>query len=350
MKTVVVAGAVGVIGRAVLAHYERVPEVRLVGLSRHAPDFPTRAEHIAVDLSDAASCAQRLGGLADATHLVYAAYQERPTLSGLVAPNLGMLRNVVDALEAAAPRLEHISLMQGGKAYGCHLGPFVTPARETDARHLPPNFYFDQEDLLRSRAQGARWSWTAFRPEAVCGLAVGNPMNLLMVIAVYATLCKALGAPLEFPGSAASYDALYQVTDGRILARAVEWAGETPSCRGEAFNITNGDYFRWSGMWPRIAASFDMVPGPPRPISLVDTMADKGPLWDEIVRRHGLRPYRYEQIVSWAFGDAILKTPYDNITSTIKARRHGFADCIDTADMFVELLAELRDFGVIPRG
>lgn len=191
--------------------------------------------------------------MSGATHLVYAAYQERPTLAGLIEPNLRILANVVDALERAAHGLEHVTLMQGGKAYGCHLGPFVTPAREDDPRHMPPNFYFDQEDFLRKRASDARWSWTALRPEAVCGIAVSNPMNLLMVIAVYATLCKAIGVPLAFPGSGASYNALYQVTDGRILARAVDWAGRTPACRGEVYNITNGDYFRWSDLWPRIA-------------------------------------------------------------------------------------------------
>jgi NADP-dependent 3-hydroxy acid dehydrogenase YdfG len=38
MKTVVVAGAVGVIGRGVLAHYED-KGVNLVAVSRRAPDF-----------------------------------------------------------------------------------------------------------------------------------------------------------------------------------------------------------------------------------------------------------------------------------------------------------------------
>jgi hypothetical protein len=37
------------------------------------------------------------------------------------------------------------------------------------------------------------------RPEAVCGYAVGNPMNLLMVISVYAAISKELGLPLRFP-------------------------------------------------------------------------------------------------------------------------------------------------------
>jgi hypothetical protein len=66
------------------------------------------------------------------------------------------------------------------------------------------------------------------------------------------------------------------------------------------------------------------------------------------VQQHGLRPYAYQDIVSWKFGDAIFKTTYDNITSTIKARKHGFADCIDTEEMYLELLQQLRDARVIP--
>ena len=59
---------------------------------------------------------------------------------------------------------------------------------------------------------------TVFRPEGVIGYGVGNPMNLLMVIAVYASICRELGQPLRFPGSVAAYDAMYQVTDAELLA------------------------------------------------------------------------------------------------------------------------------------
>jgi nucleoside-diphosphate-sugar epimerase len=348
MKTVVVAGAVGVIGRGVLAHFDDRRDARVVGLSRRSPDFPTRAEHISVDLMNPADCENKLGGLNDVTHLVYAAYQEFPSLSALVAPNLAMLRNFIETVERSSPGLRHVTLMQGGKAYGCHLGPFPTPAREDDPRHMGPNFYYDQEDFLGVRSQGKEWTWTALRPEAVIGIAVGNPMNLLMVIAVYASIARALGLPLTFPGSEASYRALYQVTDARILASATEWAGQTDAARGQVYNITNGDYFRWSRIWPRIASFFNMQAGDPLPFSLREMMADKGPVWEGIVKTHGLRSYRYEQTASWGFGDTILKTPYDNITSTIKARHDGFHDCIDTEQMFLERFEQLIAAKVIP--
>lgn len=348
MKTILVAGAVGVIGRAVLAHYEQQKDVRVIGLSRRRPEFQTRAEHISVDLLDEADTVSKLAGDHNTTHIVYAAYKELPTRHELVAPNLAMLRNVVKAVEQASPSLKHVTLMQGGKAYGCHLGPFPTPAREDDPRHISPNFYYDQEDFLREDSVGKNWSWSALRPEAVCGLAVGNPMNLLMVIAVYATLCRALNLPLTFPGTHTSYNTLYQVTDARILAQATDWAGSTDAARGQVYNITNGDYFRWVRLWPRIAEFFKLPVGAPLPFLMQEMMADKRAIWDGLVRDHGLEPYSYDEIANWNFGDLVLKTPYDNITSTIKARRDGFADCIDTEDMFKEHFTSLIENRIIP--
>ncbi|MBA8837490.1 NAD-dependent epimerase/dehydratase family protein [Ochrobactrum sp. RH2CCR150] len=157
MKTILVAGAVGVIGRAILEHYEQKKDVRVIGLSRRRPEFKTRAEHISVDLLDKADTASKLGTVDGTTHIVYAAYKELPTRHELVAPNLAMLCNIVKTVEQTSPSLQHVTLMQGGKAYGCHLGPFPTPAREDDPRHISPNFYYDQEDFLRVHSVGKQW-------------------------------------------------------------------------------------------------------------------------------------------------------------------------------------------------
>jgi hypothetical protein len=77
-------------------------------------------------------------------------------------------------------------------------------------------------------------------------------------------------------------------------------------------------------------------------------LADKKPVWEAIVRKHGLQPLAYEQVSSWPFADAILRLMDDNITSTIKARRAGFHDRIDTEDMFKSFFANLRKDRVIP--
>src|SRR5205823_3605663 len=102
--------------------------------------------------------------------------------------------------ETASPDLTHVNLMHGTKWYGNHLGSFKTPAKEDDPRHMPPNFYYDQQDLVAARQRGKTWTWSTARPHAICGFAAGNPMNLVMVLAVYATISKSLGMPLRHPG------------------------------------------------------------------------------------------------------------------------------------------------------
>ena len=347
-RKVLVAGAQGVIGRAAASHFAAQPGTEVIGLSRRARAGLDGVREVAVDLLDPSSIRRARDDLAGVTHVVFAAYIEKATSAEKVEVNVALLRNLLDALEENSPRLQHITFYQGGKAYGADLGPFKTPAREDDPRLMPPNFYYDQEDLLRARSAGARWSFTGLRPEAVCGFALGNPMNLAMAIAVYAAISKELGLPLRFPGTEAAYRALYQVTAADILAEAADWAGQTPAARGEIFNITNGDYFRWQHMWPKIARAFAMDTAEPVPTPLALFMADKGPLWDRLVQRHGLQRVPYETLVAWPFGDAIFNSGFDNISSTIKARRMGFHACIDTEDMFTGLFEQLRRAKVIP--
>jgi nucleoside-diphosphate-sugar epimerase len=347
-RTILVAGAQGVIGRAAAEHFVSQPDTVVHALSRRTDGHVPGVHAIPVDLLDQARVQTELASLTDVTHLIFGAYIERPTAAEKSTVNVAILRNLLDVLEANSPALEHITFYQGGKAYGADLGPFKTPAREDDPRLMPPNFYYDQEDFLRERQRGKAWHFTALRPEAVCGFAIGNPMNLTMVIAIYAAISKELGLPLRFPGSPAAYRALYQVSSAKILARATDWAGTTPAARNEIFNITNGDYFRWEHMWPRIAKQFGMETVYPVPMPLTAYMEDKGPVWDAMVRKYDLEPIPYPKLVSWGFGDFIFNSGFDNISSTIKARRAGFADCIDTEDMFAGFFSDLRDAKLIP--
>lgn len=343
-KKALVAGGLGVIGRNLVEHMAGLEDWDVVGLSRRAPDFSSRAQFISVDLLDPADCERKLARLTDVTHLFFAAFQDRPTPAEQVGPNLAMLQNLVDTLDGRAAELERIVLFQGAKAYGVHLGPFKTPARESDPRHMPPNFYYDQEDFLRSR----RTPWTVLRPDVVCGFAVGNPMNLAMVMAVYAAISRELGLPLRFPGKPAAYAALAQVTDARLLARATTWAATEGRCANEIFNVTNGDFFRWQHLWPAIARAFDMPLADPQPLRLADYMADKAPVWDAIARRHGLSPVPYASVAAWPFGDFIFGCDYDVMSDTTKIRQFGFHEAVDSEAMFLSLFDRFRRERVIP--
>jgi nucleoside-diphosphate-sugar epimerase len=248
--TVIVAGAQGVSGNAVLQQYAELTGAKVYTLSRRSGEDSGNVHHIAVDLLNLDDTVAKLGDVRDATHLFFGAYVERRTAAEKSTANVLLLRNLLDVVEKNSPELRHITIYQGGKAYGSDLGPYKTPAREDDLRLMSPNFYYDQEDLLRQRQKGHIWNFTIFRPGgAICGVSIGTPMSLISVIVVYAAICREMGLPLRFPGAESAYRSLYQATSADLLARAVIWAGETVSARNELFNVTNGDNFRWQHMW-----------------------------------------------------------------------------------------------------
>ncbi|MRG56197.1 NAD-dependent epimerase/dehydratase family protein [Phyllobacterium sp. SYP-B3895] len=347
-KKAVVVGANGIIGGNLIAHLVELGDWEIVGLSRRGGKAAGKLTHIAVDLLDINDTRDKLAGLADATHIFYAAYQDRPSWAELVPPNLAMLVNVVNAIEPIAPRLKHISLMQGYKVYGAHLGPFKTPARETDANHMPPEFNIDQQDFLEALQRGKTWTWSALRPSVVIGFALRNPMNLASVIAVYASMSRELGIPLRFPGKPGSYDSLIEMTDAGLLARATVFIATNPQCGNQAFNINNGDLFRWSEMWPKIAKFFDLEVAPPLPMALGVVMADKADLWKRMIDKHNLFETPYEDVSSWGFGDAVFSWNYDFFADGTKLRRAGFHEYLDTEEMFMRVFRDLRDRKIIP--
>ncbi|MEC0172250.1 SDR family oxidoreductase [Paenibacillus graminis] len=347
-KTALVIGANGVIGRNLIGHLATLPEWDIIGVSRRGGVNTSRVRYIAADLLDPDESRLKLGTLPEVTHIFYAAYQDRPTWAELVPPNLAMLVNAVEAVEPIARSLQHISLMQGYKVYGAHLGPFKTPARETDANHMPPEFNIDQQNFLEQRQIGKNWTWSAIRPSVVCGFALGNPMNLAMVIAVYASISKELGLPLRFPGKPGAYHSLLEMTDAGLLAQATVWAATDSRCANQAFNITNGDLFRWDELWPKLAAFFGLETAPPLPMSLSVVMEDKEPLWNQMVKKYGLEPNSYRDVSSWGFGDFVFSWDYDFFADGSKARRFGFHEFIDTEAMFVSIFTDLRSRKVIP--
>ena len=347
-KVALVVGAQGVIGRNLVDHLATLDEWEIIGLSRRGGKETSRVRHVAVDLFDADDCANRLRRLENVTHIFYAAYQERSTWAELVAPNLAMLVNVIEFVEPIARGLEHVSLMQGYKVYGAHLGPFKTPARESDAYHMPPEFNVDQQLFLEDRQQGKSWTWSAIRPSVVCGFALGNPMNLAMVIAVYAAISKELGLPLRFPGKPGAYDRLLEMTDAGLLAKATVWAATDVRCANQAFNINNGDLFRWNEMWPKIADFFNLEVAPPLPMALETVMADKESLWNAMTKKYGLEPHSYSEVSSWRFGDFVFSWDYDLFADGSKARRFGFHEYVETETMFRNIFTDLRHRKIIP--
>jgi nucleoside-diphosphate-sugar epimerase len=348
MKKALVAGALGVSGRALVNHLVSLPDWEVIGLSRRSPEFQSPARHIAIDLlkrSDVDACLRSLG---EVTHIFYAALQPGSNFFDEIPPNLYMLQNIVEAVEHTSRCFRKVVLLEGAKYYGAHLGPYKTPAKEDDPRHMPPNFYYDQEDYLKARSAGKAWSWTALRPSSICGFAVGNPMNMATVIAVYGSICKELGLPFRYPGSPAAYGRIMEMTDAALLAKAMVWAALNDRCDGEAFNITNGSFSRWEHVWPRLAEFFRMPCPPPQRFPLALFMSDKEPLWQAMAGKYNLLDYTFRQAAAWPFGEIIFNIEYDVMSDTTKSRQFGFYEFVDTEEMLLRLLTQFQQMRFIP--
>ena len=351
-KQAVVVGALGVIGRYIVERLLQQEDWSVTGLSRRAADAGPRYRHVSVDLIDGEDVAAKLAGLSETTHVFYAAFQasagNAAGYASNIAPNRDMLINTVRGIDRAAPALRRVVLVTGTKYYGSHLGPFRTPARESDPRHMPPDYYFDQIEWLTDFQRGKSWDWVELRPQTLCGFAPGTPMSLVPAIAVYAAVSKDLGLPLRFPGKPGAYTSIYQVTESTHFANAALWAATERRCGLEAFNITNGDYFRWKNLWPHIAAAFDMPAGDPQTISLTQHMADKAPLWRAMTEKYGLQSIPYDQLVAWPFADYVFGCDWDVMSDVTKSRRFGFHDVVDSQEMFVRLLRQFRAERIVP--
>ncbi len=347
-----VVGAQGVIGRYIVEKLAALSDWQVIGLSRRHGDDGPRVRHIPVDLLDRRDAEEKLSALTHATHVFFAAFQPgsgpAADYAKNIAANRDLLVNAVSAIERASPLLERVVLVTGTKYYGSHLGPFRTPAKESDPRHSGANYYFDQIDWLAGFQSGKRWDWTELRPQTLCGFAPGTAMSIVPVIAVYAAIGKELGQPLRFPGKPGAYRSIYQVTESAHFATAALWAATEPRCANQAYNITNGDYFRWINVWPRIAEVFEMPVAEPQTISLVAEMADKAPLWQAMTGRHGLKPCPFDQLVAWPFGDYVFGCDWDVMSSLTKARQHGFHEAVDSEEMFVRLLRRFRFERIVP--
>jgi len=345
-NTLLIVGASGAAATRVMERAIAAPDFDVVGLARRKPDADT--DWITADLTDAAGLHGALAMRSDITHIVYASRAPHGE-SGVedVPANVAMLRNLLDAAEASLPRFAHLHMIHGGKWYGLHIGPFPTPAREDDPRHMPPNFYYDQQDLVAARQQGKPWSWSASRPGFVLDVAPGRARNMVSTLGAYAAICRELGVPFDFPGKPGAWSALHEVTDASLLAQGVLWMLREPRCANRAFNVMNGDAFRWCDLWAFLAEQFGVPLGRPRPMSLRHWMADKGPVWQRLRERHGLA-LPLAEVASWDFADFFLNMDYDVLCSMMAARSAGFSGFVDSWAMFANQIAGYRAADILP--
>jgi nucleoside-diphosphate-sugar epimerase len=349
-RRALVVGATGIAGAALTqALAERGWTV--AALSRRSPSRVPGVEPVLADLTDPAAVAEVVAQVRP-THVFFTVWSRQATEAANIDVNAGIVRTVL----AGASSVRHAALMTGLKHY---LGPFEaygtgvtpdTPFREEAPRLDVPNFYYAQEDELFAAAQRHGFSWSVHRAHTVIGHAVGNAMNMGTTLAVAAALCRETGHPFRFPGSAVQWDGLTDMTDAGLLADHMIWAATTETARDEAFNVVNGDVFRWRWMWPRLAELLGVTPegfdGEVRPLE--KQMAGAEPLWTEIARRHGLRETDLSRVASWWHTDGDLGRPVECLADMSKSRTAGFHGYVPTLDSFARLFATLRAERIVP--
>lgn len=357
-KKVLIFGSNGVVGFAALKNFTSQSNVEVVAISRKPPVESFGATFYSVDLLDNNRCQEILGQLEGVTHIVYCAVYEKNNLrqgwldEDQITKNDQMLRNVMENLSVEKNPLKHITLLQGSKAYGTHVGELVIPARENRSeRKDVPNFYWKQEDYIKEIQKENRWSYTILRPRIIFGEAIGSAMNIIPAIGVYASILKEMGEPLHYPGSQTK--AILQAVDADLLAKGIEWAGESDKAKNEIFNITNGDIFVWYNIWPVIAKCFGMEVGDIKPIRLQEEMPKYKDKWDDIRTKYELLSPSMDQFVntSFEYADWYLhadETKVPPIVSTVKIYQSDFTEAIDTEDMFIKWFNILKERRLLP--
>jgi hypothetical protein len=175
-------------------------------------------------------------------------------------------------------------------------------------------------------------------------------MNMGTTLAVYASICKEIGEPMRFPGSSVQWNSLTDMTDARVLAKHLLWATITPAARDTAFNVVNGDIFRWKWMWKRIAGWFGVEAADLKNegTRLEKQLAGAAPVWRQIASKHSLVENNIDRLVSAWHTDADLSRPVEVVTDMSKSRKLGFLVFQSTDESFFDLFQRLRNERLIP--
>jgi nucleoside-diphosphate-sugar epimerase len=349
-----VVGATGIAGRGV--SQELIDRgARVYGLSRKPKGLVHGVTHVAADLMNAEGVKKAVAGLKP-THVYLTTWSRQANEEENIKVNAGAVRTLLDGV-APARSVVHVALVTGLKHY---LGPFdaylkagtlpLMPVREEQPRLDVPNFYYAQEDEVYAAAARDGFTWSVHRPHTIIGKAIGNAMNMGSTLAAYASICKETGRKFKFPGSAAQWNGLSDMTDSRILGKQLVWASTHDFAKNNAYNIVNGDIFRWNWMWPRIAKWFGVEwEGFSGEVTSLETqMADDANVWRRIAENHGLVEPDLSRVASPWHTDLDLSRPIEVMTDMAASRKRGFTVYQNTEEAFHDLFVELRADKVIP--
>ncbi|XP_016207290.1 3-oxo-Delta(4,5)-steroid 5-beta-reductase-like [Arachis ipaensis] len=191
-------------------------------------------------------------------------------------------------------------------------------------------------------------TWFINRPRVIFGFSPYSQMNFIGTLCVYAAICKHEGVPLRFPGTKAAWECYSAASDANLIAEQHVWGAVDARARNEAFNVSNGDVFRWKHLWKVLAEKFGIeehgfVEG--SSLRLSELMKDKGGVWDEIVKKNKLQATKLEDVGDWWFADIILgmEAVLDNMN---KAKEHGFLGFRDSKKSFINWIERTKAYKI----
>lgn len=360
-KTVLIAGASGLVGNAALEQFLN-EGWNVIAVSRRQPKVENKRsfKHISVDLTDDESCHHIFSALTNVEYVVFTALSEKPDalLEGWYDPNQmeinrRMLVNLMEPL-CKASKIRHISILQGTKAYGVHLPGYKAPipARENQPRVQHDNFYWLQEDYLMQKCRDNGFSYTILRPPGIFGSAYGTAMSMIPVIGAYGAICRELGEPFSFPGG---ISVVLQLVDVRLLAKVIVWAATEPNAANRTFNVINGDVCEWRNLWPALARTLGLEVGEDTPRELKVFMPAHADIWDNIVKKYNLKKISMKELLgeSHHFADIMFsygldKPGHPNFITDYELRKAGFNEFVDTETALCEALQKLIDQQILP--
>ncbi|KAJ9621050.1 hypothetical protein H2204_012031 [Knufia peltigerae] len=405
--TALITGANGISGfntlRALLSSPQRWSKIYTLSrrpisadmLSLLPLDVRSRVHHIGCDLqSDPKEIAAILNAAVDKVqYIFYYAYLQPKVEDGnllwsndqqLVDVNVAMLSNFLQALGNTNIKPKRFLLQTGAKNYGSHIGRARTPNVESDPqpRHLAPNFYYPQEDLVFKYCASNNVEWNVIRPPFIIGTSSTAQMNGLYAFAVFAAVAAERGTALAFSGTWELWQQYCAQHGSAMLTGYLsEWVILEDKCRNEAFNSQDTSPISWDRIFHELVRWFGvqkgvqppseddsgwaefkigggkdapMGYGPPQSTKLAFSMVEwaKDPenhkAWKDIMQRENLTFDPFLDIeANFLIGDMLFVV--FGPLSMNKARRLGWTGFVDTMESIFEMNQELNALGMLPK-
>ncbi|MED6217293.1 NineTeen Complex (NTC) component [Stylosanthes scabra] len=155
-------------------------------------------------------------------------------------------------------------------------------------------------------------------------------------------------------GTKAAWECYSTALDANLIVEQHVWGAVDARARNEAFNVSNGDVFRWKHLWKVLAEKFGIEEygfveeeGEGSSLRLSELMKDKGGVWDEIVKKNNLQSTKLEDVGDWWFADIILgmEAVLDNMN---KAKEHGFLGFRDSKKSFINWIEKTKAYKIVP--